>query len=112
MNNSRITADLLLHYNITFYHNYHINISRGLLYNSKICTVSVSFCDFISHCKWLPSAAFYNYSPATINKQIIQNDDHNYNYNHNHICYCHENKIINCSIDKLGAVYPGHKCYK
>ena len=107
LNSSRLTADLPSHYNITLYHNYHVNISKASLYNSKICSVSVSYCDFITHCKWLPSAAFYNYSPTIINKQIIQSDDQNYNYDHNHICYCSQNKVINCSIDKLGAVYPG-----
>ena len=107
LNSSRLTTDLPSHYNITLYHNYHVNISKAYLYNSKICSVSVSFCDFLSHCKWLPSAAFYNHSPATINKQIIQSDNQNYNYNHNRICYCSQNKVINCSIDKLGAVYPG-----
>ena len=107
INSSRITTDLLSHYSITFYHNYHNNNSRALLHNSKICSVSVTFCDFISHCKWLPSAAFYNHSSSTINKQIIQSDDHNCNHDHNHICYCSPKKAINCSIDKLGAVYPG-----
>ena len=107
LNSSRLTADLPSHYNITLYHNYHVNISKAFLYNSKICSVSVSYCDFISHCKWLPSAAFHNYSSTIVNKQIIQSDDQNYNYDHNHICYCSQNKVINCSIDKLGAVYPG-----
>ena len=104
--NSSTRKDVLSHYIINFYHNYHINISRGFLHN-KICSVSVSFCDFISHCKWLPSAAFYNYSPVTISKQIIQSNDQICNYNRNHICYCSQNKVINCSIDNLGAVCPG-----
>ena len=47
------------------------------------CTMS--FCHFTSHCKWIPSAAFYDYSPEFINKQIIQNDDLNCIY-HKHIC--------------------------
>ena len=104
---TRKDLDVLSHYTITFYHNYHLNISKLYLYNSKICSVSVSFCDFISHCKWLPSAAFYNYSSTAINKQIIQSDDQICNYNHNHICYCSQNKVSNCSIDRLGVVYPG-----
>ena len=107
MNNSSTIAELLSHYAINFYHNDHINISKTILYNNRICSVSVTFCDFISHCKWLPSAAFYNHRPVTINNQIIQSDDHNCNHDHNHICYCSESKVINCSIDKLGAVYPG-----
>ena len=91
--------DLLTHYTITFIENSHlVNAHR----ESDNC--SISFCYFISHCKWVPSAAFYHYSPEVINQQIIQNDNQNCNY-HTHICYCSDN--INCSIDTLGAVYPG-----
>ena len=58
-----------------------------------------------SHCKWLPSTAFYGYHPGPMNKQIIVQEDvkHELKY----ICYCTENGIINCSVDILGPVYPG-----
>ena len=102
--NSNTITDLLSHYNITFYHNYPIYDSV----KNNICSVSVSFSSITSHCKWLPSAKFYNHSPATINKQIIQNDDQNCDYNNKLIlCYCSQNKVINCSNDMLGVVYPG-----
>ena len=103
---SSTREDLLSHYIVTFSRNYHMNISRAFLYN-KICSASLTFCDFIYNCKWLPLAAFYNYSPATINKQIIQSDDQNCNYEHNHMCYCYQNKVTNCSINGLGTLYPG-----
>ena len=103
MNRNTIT-DLLSHYNITFYHNYPTYSSV----NHKMCSVSVSFSSIISHCKWLPSVTFHNHSPVTVNKQIIQNDDQSCGYNDKLIlCYCSQNKVINCSNDVLGVVYPG-----
>ena len=105
MNYSSIVEDLLPHYIIIVKHNYNTN-STGFTLPTQNNNCSVSFCHFISHCKWIPSAIFYNYSPQTINKQIIQNDDQNCNH-HNHICYCSKELIINCSIDILGSVYPG-----
>ena len=70
---NRNTTESLSHYNIKFYRNY-IHHSSA---KTNICSVTVSFSDIITHCKWLPSAVFYNHSPMTINKQIIQNDDKN-----------------------------------
>ena len=91
--------DLLTHYTVTFTENSHFTNAPK---SSNNC--SISFCHFISHCKWISSAAFYDYSPVVVNQQIIQNDDQNCYY-HRHICYC-SNKI-NCSIDTIGTVYPG-----
>ena len=113
MNNHTETKDLLDHYVITFKYNsklfkynHIINLNRSKPPSqSNYCTVS--FCRFISHCKWLPLAAFYNYTeytPKVVNDKIVQNDDENCDY-HKHICYC--DKKPNCSIDILGAVYPG-----
>ena len=110
MNSSTVTKDLVAHYAITFKNNYkpfkynhiiNLNSSKSPSENNY-CTVS--FCRFISCCKWLHSAAFYDYSPETVNDKIVQNDDQNCDY-HKHICYC--DKKPNCSIDILGAVYPG-----
>ena len=98
-----VTEELLPHYIIIVKHNYNTD-STGITLSSQNNNCSVSFCHFTSHCKWVPSAAFYNYSPKTINKQIIQSDNQKCNH-HNHICYC--SKKINCSIDMLGSVYPG-----
>ena len=74
MNGKAITEDFASHYAITFNYN-----TRSLLHN-KSNRCSISFCHFLSHCEWLPSAAFYNYSSTLINQQIIQNDDQNCNY--------------------------------
>ena len=103
--NSRNTKELLPHYIIILNHNYNTD-SKGVTLPSQNNDCSVSFCHFTSHCKWIPSSAFYNYSPEIINKQIIQNDDQNCNHR-NHICYCSKSKEINCSVDTLGSVYPG-----
>ena len=100
-NASTMVKDLLSHYNIVIENNVAVN-STGKRIQKNYC--SVSFCHFISHCKWIPSAAFYNHTPEYINKKIIQNDDQNCNY-HNHICYC--SQMVNCSVDILGPVYPG-----
>ena len=105
MNSSKM-EELLPHYIIIINHNYNTD-SNGITLPQLNNNCSVSYCHFTSHCKWVPSAAFYNYSPKTVNKQIIQNDDQNCNY-HKHICYC-SSKEINCSIDLLGSVYPGQK---
>ena len=110
MDSGTVTKDLVAHYNIIFKYNYKslkynhiINFNRSKSPSqSNYCTVS--FCRFISRCKWLHSAAFYDYSPKVINDKIIHNDDLKCDY-HKHICYC--DKKPNCSIDILGAVYPG-----
>ena len=110
MNSSTVTKDLVAHYAIIFKYNYKpfrynhiINFNRFKSPSqSNYCTVS--FCHYISRCKWLPSAAFYKYTSQAVNDKIIQNDDQNCDY-HKHICYC--DKKPNCSIDILGAVYPG-----
>ena len=108
VNNSSTTATIdlrmLTHYVITFNDNYKI-LPRQNTQNIN-CSRHVSFCHFTSHCKWLASAAFNQYSPEAISKQIIQNDDQNCRY-HKHLCYCFQSENINCSVDTLGTVYPG-----
>ena len=94
---------LLTHYTIIFSNNMNLlDAPRSTLRNTNC---SISFCHFISHCKWLTSAAFYDHSPEDINKHIIQDKDQICNYHKRIICYCSEN--INCSVDTLGPVYPG-----
>ena len=90
------------YYNIVIENNVVMNRYGFRISQNNYC--SVSFCHFLSHCKWIPSAVFRNDTPEYINKQIIQNDDQNCKY-HNHICYC--SQTINCSVDLLGPVYPG-----
>ena len=105
-NNTRI-EDLLTHYTIIFSDNIKHTIVLALPLqsnNNNNCTIT--FCYFMSHCKWISSSAFHNYNPEVINRQIIQYDD-NTCYNHKHICYVSESKGINCSVDTLGIVYPG-----
>ena len=113
MNSSTVTKDLVTRYAIilkynfkSLKHNHIINFNNSESpTQSNDCTVS--FCRFLSRCKWLTSAAFHDYidhSPKAVNDKVIQNDDQNCDY-HKHICYC--DKKPNCSIDVLGAVYPG-----
>ena len=66
----------------------------------------ITFHDLLSHCKWLPTAAFYGTNPGEINQQIIKIDGTNWTH-HNRICYCFQNGTSDCNIDVLGQVYPG-----
>ena len=104
-NNTRI-EDLLSHYTIILSENYNINNAPRLPLRNDHINCSVTFCHFLSHCKWISSLTFNNYNPEVINRQIVQYDDSSC-YNHKHICYCSESKGINCSVDMLGMVYPG-----
>ena len=106
--------DLLNHYSVTFTNNYHrmlpyyrdiINLN-GQKLHSLHDSYSILFCRYISNCKWLPSGSFNGYDPKTVNQQILKIDDHNCKYR-KQICYCHQGKSANCSIDLLGTVYPG-----
>ena len=54
---------------------------------------SIPFCRFISHCRWLPSAAFHDDMPEAINNKIIQTVGQNCHY-HKHICCCSNKTII------------------
>ena len=62
--------------------------------------------DFLTHCKWLPTAVFNGHNPGYINQQIIQVDGHQW-IHHKHICYCPHDGEYNCTVDLLGPVYPG-----
>ena len=103
INNNTRVEDLLSQYTITLIDNYNINNAPRLPQQNNC---SITFCHFMSHCKWLSSSAFNNYNPEVINRQIIQYDN-NTCFHHKHICYCSESKGINCSVDTLGMVYPG-----
>ena len=62
--------------------------------------------DFLTHCKWLPTAVFDGYSPGYVNQQIIKVDGHQW-IHHKQICYCPHDEDYNCTVDLLGPVYPG-----
>ena len=99
-NNNTLQTD----YVIIFKNNHNAFYLTGTPSQNVDC--SISFCQFIFHCKWLSSAAFHNYSPEAINKQIIQNDDQRCSH-HKHICYCPQSNETSCRTDILGPVYPG-----
>ena len=110
MSNNTIPEELLTtHYAINFIYNvykyHHVRFHGPKPHApSQGKDISIRFCRYISHCRWLPSAAFHDYMPEAINNKIIQTVGQNCHY-HKHICYC--NNKTNCSIDVLGNVYPG-----
>ena len=67
-----------------------------------------SLYDFLTHCKWLPTAVFNGYDPGYINQHIIQIDGRQW-INHKKICYCPHDGPYDCTVDLLGPVYPGQK---
>ena len=113
LNSNRTQKKLLTHFFIDFTQNYRyprythvINLIGSKLY-SKNTTSSLLFCHYMSHCRWLPHGAFYGNNPEIFNQQIVRINDSSYCNYHKHICYCSQNKEINCSNDILGTVHPG-----
>ena len=64
--------------------------------------------DFLTHCKWLPTAVFKDYDPGYINQQIVQVDGHQW-IHHKKICYCPRDGPYDCTVDLLGPTYPGQR---
>ena len=64
--------------------------------------------DFLTHCKWLPTAVFKDYDPGYINQQIVQVDGHQW-IHHKKICHCPHDGPYDCTVDLLGPVYPGQR---
>ena len=62
--------------------------------------------DFLTHCKWLPTAVFNGYDPGYINQHIIKVDGHQW-IHHKDIYYCPNDGPYDCTVDLLGPVYPG-----
>ena len=62
----------------------------------------------LSHCKWLTTTVFHNYHPKVINQQIIKIDNQQW-YHLKKICHCSVSEGNNCTIDKLGPLFPGQK---
>ena len=76
----------------------HYTIIISEQYNCKL-----SFQNFISHCKWIPTAVFWGYNPGAINQQIIRLDHKHQVVNlHTTIFYC-----LNFSNSTLGPIFPG-----
>ena len=96
------------HYNIVIKENLDRSL-YGLPINLWIHIVPpnkiYSYLQLTSHCKWLHATRLTGYHSKEINKEIIETDLKL--YNHNFICYCHENGTSDCTIDKLGPLYPG-----
>ena len=89
---------------------YSINFMDNVLYHNQDHGQDVTYregiLEFLTHCKWLPTAVFYGSHAGTINQQVISIDNQQWHYSKK-ICHCPQNGYNNCSIDLLGPVYPG-----
>ena len=92
------------HYSVNIIDNIYLKRRpfKGII-NKEMCLSP--FYHLTPHCKWIPTAAFREYSPKDIYQQIIKFSNQNYTYHK--ICHCTQNGSINCSVDTLGPVYPG-----
>ena len=99
--NGHNTSELLKLYTINFSDN-----KETPPYNSTAEINNVY--DYLTHCKWLPTAVFNSYDPGYINQQIIQVDGHQW-IHHKEICYCPHDGPYDCIVDLLGPVYPGQR---
>ena len=65
----------------------------------------------ITHCYWLPHSAFNITIPLDVNRQYIQYKNNSKSLQFGSIektiCYCNDEKIINCFKDELNPLYPG-----
>ena len=102
MNYKYGVSQLIKLYNISFVG----NKSHKQTFIDSLVAQMNSMYDFLTHCKWLPTAVFNGHNPGYINKQIIQVDGHQW-IHHKHICYCPRDGEHNCTVDQLGPVYPG-----
>ena len=98
-------SELIRLYIITFSGN-KIEKETPIYYDNYSPSIQViNMYDFLTHCKWLPTAVFNGHNPGYINQQIIQVDGQW--IHHKHICYCPHDGEYNCTVDLLGPVYPG-----
>ena len=100
-------SELIRLYTINFSGNKHIKQHKQPNINEVNAKINNNF-DFLTHCKWLPTAAFNGHNPGHINQQIIQVDGHQW-IHHKELCYCPYDGDYNCTVDLLGPVYPGQK---
>ena len=81
---------------------------------------SISFIDnnmkslpysYVAECKWLEYSAFKTSIPLQVNKYIIIYKNkwpiEFLTSNVKDLCFCKTFKLFNCTIDKLGPIYPG-----
>ena len=97
-------SELIGLYNISFSGSKLRKQTSFYILNAQAQMVGVN--NFLTHCKWLPTAVFNGHSPGYINQQIIQVDGHQW-IHHKEICYCPHDGDYNCTVDLLGPVYPG-----
>ena len=107
-NDKYTISELLLLYNISFGENkpekQAINFSTAA--HNQVNSLYIF--DFLTHCKWLPTAVFNGHNPGYINQQIMKIDGRQW-IHHKQICYCPHDEDYNCTVDLLGPVYPGQK---
>ena len=94
--------ELLLLYNINFSEN------QVTTFNIATQANSLYIFDFLTHCKWIPTAVFNGQSPGYINQHIIEVDGQQW-IHYKEICYCPLDDEYNCTVDLLGPTYPGQK---
>ena len=85
-------------FNISFLRNTEKKVSteRG---NSTLNQLS-------SHCKWINETSFQNADNLAVYNRIITHDKVKLGI-HTTVCYCHKISHYNCSVSKLGPIYPG-----
>ena len=64
----------------------------------------------MTNCKWAPGVAFQNASPFAVNSKIVNFGNQNITLGvHTTVCYCPPSSQYDCSVNRLGPVYPGEK---
>ena len=97
-------SELIKIYTISFIDNKPAGKVSNYSYGSQMNNIF----DFLTHCRWLPTAVFKDYNPGYINQQIVRFEDHQWKH-HKKICYCPHDGPYDCTVDLLGPVWPGQK---
>ena len=103
-NNKYSISELFLLYEISFSENKQDKQTTTLDFVPQPNSLYIS--DFLTHCKWLPTAVFNGHRPGYVNQQIVRVDSHQW-IHHKRICYCPHDQDYKCTIDQLGPTYPG-----
>ena len=91
------------HYSVNVIDNFYSLHKLSKRMQNQMCLFP--FYHFTRHCKWIPTAVFYDQNPKIIYQQIITTNNQNFTYHK--ICHCTQNGSNNCSVDTLGPVYSG-----